>query len=93
MEACEKYKNARHQVKNMQVIEFNADVGSTHEINLKLPEHIKNKTVKVIVIYDEEKESSHQEKQRQFGQFKESFFISDDFDDELPDSFWLGEAH
>jgi hypothetical protein len=93
MEHYEKYKDVKHQVENMHTIEFNADVSGTHEINLKLPEHIKNKTVKVIIIYDEERENSHQEKQRQFGQFKESFFISDDFDDELPDSFWLGEDH
>jgi len=42
-------------------------------------------------MYDEETETSPEKKQRQFGQFKEPFFIADDFDSELPDSFWLGE--
>jgi hypothetical protein len=30
-------------------------------------------------------------KQRQFGLSKGTFSMSDDFNDELPDAFWLGE--
>jgi|GEM_PF-360042 len=30
-------------------------------------------------------------KERQFGQFRGKIHMSDDFDDALPDSFWLGE--
>lgn len=34
---------------------------------------------------------SEQPKQRQFGQFRGQIEIADDFDDPLPDGFWLGE--
>nr|VFJ42722.1 MAG: hypothetical protein BECKFW1821A_GA0114235_100259 [Candidatus Kentron sp. FW] len=37
------------------------------------------------------KETSPQKKERRFGQFKEPYFMADDFDDELPDAVWLGE--
>ncbi len=72
----------------MQAIEMKAQVTNNHEIIISLPEHIRNKTVKVIIMYDKEPEKNSE---RQFGQFKEPFFIADDFDNELPDSFWLGE--
>ena len=75
----------------MQAIEMKAQVTNKHEIVLKLPESIRHGTVKVIIMYDEEKETLPEKKQRQFGQFKEPFFVADDFDSELPDSFWLGD--
>jgi mRNA-degrading endonuclease RelE of RelBE toxin-antitoxin system len=31
-------------------------------------------------------------KQRVFGQYAGKIWMSDDFDDPLPDSFWLGES-
>jgi len=75
----------------MQAIEMKAEVTNKHEITLKLPEMIRHGTVKVIIMYDEEKETLPGKNRRQFGQFKEPFFIAGDFDSELPDSFWLGE--
>lgn len=74
----------------MQAIEMEAQVTDNHKLILDLPKSIKQGTVKVIIMYDKEEELS-QKKQRQFGQFKEPFFIADDFDNELPDAFWLGE--
>ena len=73
----------------MQAIEMKAKVTNSHEIFLKLPKKIKDETVKVIIMYDNEKETLTGKKQRNFGQFKEKVFIADDFDSELPDSFWL----
>lgn len=75
----------------MQAIEMEAQVTNNHKIILDLPESIKQGTVKVIIMYDKEKEELSQKKKRQFGQFKEPVFIADDFDNELPDAFWLGE--
>ena len=75
----------------MQAIELNAQVTDNHEINLKLPDNIKNGTVKVIVMYDEVKNAAPTIKKRQFGQFKGQIKIDNDFNDALPDSFWTGE--
>ncbi len=76
----------------MQAIEMEAQVTKKKEIFLKLPDDIRQGTVKVIIMYDEEKNEKYPEgKPRQFGQFKEPFFIAEDFDNELPDAFWLGD--
>jgi len=75
----------------MQAIEMNAEVTDEHEIHIKLPDNIKNGTVKVIVMYNEELTTSPDIKERQFGQFKGKIHMADDFDDELPDSFWSGK--
>jgi len=40
----------------MQAIEMKAQVTDKHEIIFKLPESIRHGTVKVIIMYDEEKE-------------------------------------
>ena len=78
--------------KTMHAIEMKAQVTNTNEIILRLPEHIKDETVNVIIMYDKEKDFLPEKKQRKFGQFRAAkFFIADDFDSELPDSFWLGE--
>jgi hypothetical protein len=71
----------------MQTIEMTAQV-TNKQLILNLPENIKNETVKVIIMYDNETKPLPEKKFRQFGQFKEPFFIADDFDSELPDSFW-----
>ena len=75
----------------MQAIEINAQVTDNHEINLKLPDNIKYGTVKVIVMYDEIKNAAPTKKKRKFGQFKGQIKINDDFNDALPDSFWIGK--
>ena len=75
----------------MQAMEIIAKVTNDHKIILNLPESIKDETVKVIVMYNNKEQILPEKKQRQFGQFKEPFFIADDFDKELPDSFWAGK--
>jgi Protein of unknown function (DUF2281) len=41
---------------------------------------------------DNEPQASTPKKQRVFGQYAGKIWMSDDFDDPLPDSFWLGES-
>ena len=75
----------------MQALEINAQVTEDHEIHLKLPNNIKRGAVKVIVMYDEEKDTGQNIKKRQFGQFKGKIEINSDFDEALPDTFWNNE--
>jgi len=75
----------------MQAIEMHVQVTDNHEIRLKLPDDVKQGTVKVIVMYDGEQDNPVIKK-RQFGQFKGQIEISDDFDDTLSDEFWIGES-
>ena len=72
----------------MQSIELNATITSNHEIYLKLPDDINATTAKVIVMY--ENKVSELPKKRVFGQFRDKIKIAEDFDDELPIEFWLG---
>jgi len=74
----------------MQAIEMQAQITGKNEVHLKLPDNIKQKSVKVIVLYDIVQKSV--KKQRKFGQFKDKIRISDDFDDALPDEFWTGKS-
>ena len=73
----------------MQAIELTAQITEQHEIHLKLPEKINTDSVKVIVLYENHKIVSPAEK-RVFGQFRGKIKISESFDDELDDEFWLG---
>ncbi len=73
----------------MQALEMTALISENNEIHLTLPKKIDTDIVKVIIMY-EEKISSNEIKNRVFGQFKNQIFISDDFDAELPESYWLG---
>ena len=74
----------------MQAIELTAQVTKQHEIHLKLPDDISASNVKVIVMY-ENTETVPQAKKRVFGQYRGKITISDSFDDELGDDFWLGK--
>jgi hypothetical protein len=73
---------------NMYAIELNAVINNNHEIYLKLPDTVHAKTAKVIVMY--ENNNPPVAKKRLFGQFRDKIKIADDFDDELPLEFWLG---
>ena len=73
----------------MQAIELTAQITEKHEIHLKLPEKINAGSVKVIVMYENYKIVPPAEK-RVFGQFRGKIKISESFDDELGDDFWLG---
>ena len=74
----------------MQAIELTAKITKQHEIHLKLPDDINASNVKVIVMY-ENTETPPQTKKRVFGQYRGKIKISDSFDDELGDNFWLGK--
>lgn len=74
----------------MQAIELEATLTESHEIHLQLPDTIQASRVKVIVMYDNEIANIAAPK-RVFGQFQGQLSIADDFDAELPDSFWLGD--
>ena len=74
----------------MQAIELIAQITKQHEIHLKLPDDINASSVKVIVMY-ENTETPPQAKKRVFGQYRGKIKISDSFDDELGDNFWLGK--
>ena len=73
----------------MQAIELQATIDENHQIHLQLPEDYPPQVAKVIVYL--EKRSVPPIKKRQFGQFKGKIHITDDFNDELPDNFWLSD--
>jgi hypothetical protein len=75
----------------MQAIELTAQVTNNHEVHLKLPNSIRSKAVKVIVLYEQEAEPPKPRGKRTFGQFRGEITVADDFDAPLPDSFWGGE--
>ena len=71
----------------MHAIELPAEIDQNHQIHLQLPETIKARKAKVIVMYEDE--AVQPLKPITFGLFKGKIQISDDFDEPLPDSFWL----
>jgi hypothetical protein len=70
----------------MHTIELPADIDQNHQIHLQMPETVKAGKAKVIVMIEDE---TTQRKPFKFGLFEGQIQISDDFDDPLPDSFWL----
>lgn len=77
----------------MQTFEVEAEVKEDHFIHIQLPEDWDINMVKVTVSQTEIKSKllSDTKNQREFGQFKGQIHMTDDFDDELADSFWLGD--
>ncbi len=73
----------------MQAIELSAQITKSHEIHLKLPDHIRAGHAKVIIMYDTDRPVP---KPRVFGQFKQQIQIQADFDDALPEQFWLDSS-
>jgi len=72
----------------MQAIEFTTQITKQHEIHLKLPDDINATSVKVIVMY-ENGVCTEQAQKRVFGQYRGKIKISESFDDELGEDFWL----
>lgn len=70
----------------MHVIELPAEIDQNQQIHLQLPKTINARKAKVIVMYEE---TAQPLKPVTLGLFKEKIHISDDFDEPLPDSFWL----
>ncbi|MGR8935986.1 MAG: hypothetical protein ACU837_16635 [Gammaproteobacteria bacterium] len=71
----------------MQAIEVPVEIDENHQIHVQLPETIKARKGKILFIYDEE--TKQPAKPFKFGLFAGQIEISDDFDEPLPDSFWL----
>ncbi|MCQ8118280.1 hypothetical protein [Methylomonas rosea] len=74
----------------MQAIELSAEIDQNRQIHLQLPQSINAKMAKVIVMYEAESPGIGA-KPRVFGEHRGLIEMSDDFNDPLPDSFWLGE--
>ncbi len=74
----------------MQALELTTVINEHHQIHLQLPDSIKAGKAKVIVLLDETAEALAPQK-RVFGQFRGKIKINEDFDNELPEEFWLGK--
>lgn len=74
----------------MQAIELHSTIDENHHIHLQLPEDYPPQAAKVIVLL--ETITAPPIRKRQFGQFKSKIHSADDFNDELPDNFWLGDS-
>jgi len=72
----------------MQALEIEADVAD-HVVNFRLPNDWTANKVKIIVL--EQSDSRPISDKREFGGLEGKVRIADDFDAELPDSFWLGK--
>lgn len=70
----------------MLAIELAAEIDQNQQIHLQLPKHINAHKAKVIVMYDETEQHL---KPIKLGLFKGKIRLSDDFNEPLPDSFWL----
>ena len=76
----------------MQAIELHARIDEKHRIQLQVPEDWPVQEVKVIVLMETPVTATATANKRIFGQFRGKVHMVDDFDAELPDAFWLGEA-
>jgi hypothetical protein len=83
----------------MQAIEIETEIDENHEIRLKLPEAIRARKARVVVLYEETDSATVRDistqhdaakQSREFGQFRSQIWMSDDFDAPLPADFWLG---
>ena len=76
----------------MQAIELHARIDEKHRIQLQVPEDWPVQEVKVIVLMETPVTATATANKRIFGQFRGKVHMADDFDAELLDAFWLGEA-
>lgn len=74
----------------MQALELTAEINEQHQIHLQLPDTVKAGKAKVIVLLEDDADTQPPKK-RVFGQFRGKIEMTDDFDNELPDDFWLGK--
>ena len=77
----------------MQAIELEAEIDENHEIHLKLPVDVRAGKAKVVVLYESTENADETPAQERrplkLGLFRGQIQMSDDFDDSLPDEFWL----
>ena len=79
----------------MQAIELETEIDENHEIRLKLPDDVKARKAKVVVMYEQPADQADaaqtaERKPLKVGMFRGQVRMSDDFDAPLPDEFWLG---
>jgi hypothetical protein len=70
----------------MKAIELAAEIDQNQQIHLQLPKSIHAHKAKVIVMYEETEQPL---KPLTLGLFKGKIQVSGDFNEALPDSFWL----
>ena len=70
----------------MHAIELSAEIDQNQQIHLQLPKNINAHKARVIVMYEEDEKP---QKPVTLGLFKDKIKMSDDFNEPLPDSFWL----
>jgi hypothetical protein len=74
----------------MEAIEIEAEVDENNEIHIKVPEGHAHEHARVRVVFEKEKQRAGP-RRRVFGQFRGKARMRDDFNEPLPDSFWLDE--
>lgn len=74
----------------MYALEFPVEINDQQQIHLQLPKHICAKTARVIVMYHDATTLPHAP--LTLGLFAGQIQMTDDFNDPLPDTFWLGET-
>lgn len=72
----------------MQAIELSAEIDQNRQIHLQLPDTVSAHKAKVIVMYEDEPASD--KPPRILGLHRGLIETGEDFDEPLPDSFWLG---
>jgi hypothetical protein len=70
----------------MHAIELPVSINHQHQIFLQLPQTIQPQKAKVIVMYEDFEMTN---KPMKLGLFQGKIEMSDDFNEPLPDSFWL----
>ena len=78
----------------MQAIELETNIDENNEIHIKLPAEVQAREARVVVLYEQPaaQAPAQQAETRpiKLGLFRDAVWMSDDFDDPLPDDFWLG---
>ncbi|MGK5091744.1 hypothetical protein WDW89_06965 [Deltaproteobacteria bacterium TL4] len=78
----------------MQTIETTTLIGDDHFLHIRLPDTISVGEAHVVVVIEEKqkmREKSSASSNRILGLHKGQIWVSKDFDEPLPDSFWTGE--
>lgn len=70
----------------MHAIELPAEIDKNQQIHLQLPKNINAHKARVIVMFEE---TEQPKKPVTLGLFKDKIHMGDDFNEPLPDSFWL----
>ncbi len=70
----------------MHAIELPVSINHQHQIILQLPQTIQPQKAKVIIMYEDVETKN---KPMKLGLFQGKIAMSDDFNEPLPDSFWL----